>query len=93
MPTGVVFNGHAQNKSFGAVFSVGATFVELVVNQSYHADGDKGMMIVVMYVVHRCARTPISLDALVIVKKGEAGVQPGAVAGTTGEWAWTKHIC
>ena len=48
LPTVVVFNGCAQNKCFGAVFSVGATFMGLVVDQSFHANGDKGMTIVVM---------------------------------------------
>ncbi len=48
MPTAVAFNGHAQNKRFDAVFNVGAMFMRLVVNQSFHANGDKGMMIVVV---------------------------------------------
>ena len=48
MPTTVVFNGRAQNKCFGAVFSVDVTFMGLVVDQSFHANGDKGMTIVVM---------------------------------------------
>ena len=43
-------------------------------------------------VVHRRARTLISSGVLMIVKEGEAGVQPGAVAGTTDEWAWMKRI-
>ena len=48
MPTAVVFNGHAQNKCFGAVFSVGAMFMGLVMDQSCHANGDEGMTIVVV---------------------------------------------
>ena len=48
MPTTVVFNGRAQNKCFGAVFSVDVTFMGLVVDQSFHANGDNGMTIAVV---------------------------------------------
>ena len=48
MPTAVVFNGRAQDKHFGAVFNVGAMFMGLAVDQSFHANGDKGMTLVVM---------------------------------------------
>ncbi len=48
LPTTVVFNGRAQNKCFGAVFSVDVTFMGLVVDQSFHANGDNGMTIAVV---------------------------------------------
>ena len=57
MPTAVVFNGRAQNKCFDAVFHVGEIFMGLVVDQSFHANGDGGMTIVaVLFIdvhVHR----------------------------------------
>ena len=54
-PTAVVFNWRTQNKRLGAVFSIGAAFMRLVVNQSFHADGNKGMAIVVVLFIDVCA--------------------------------------
>ena len=51
-----MFNGRAQNKCFGAVFSVGATFMGLVLDQSFHANEDKGMVIVVLLFIDVCVR-------------------------------------
>ena len=52
-----MFNGRAQNKCFDAVFHVGEIFMGLVVDQSFHANGDGGMTIVaVLFIdvhVHR----------------------------------------
>ena len=45
LPTVVVFNGCA---CFGAVFSIGATFMGLAVNQSFRTNGDKRMTIIVV---------------------------------------------
>ncbi len=53
-PTSIVFDGRAQDKSFGAVFCVGAAFVGFVMDQCFHADGDKWMPIVVMMFVDMC---------------------------------------
>jgi hypothetical protein len=47
-PTLIVFDGHAQDKSFGAVFGVGAALVGFVVGQCFHVDVDKRMPNVVM---------------------------------------------
>ena len=47
-PTSIVFSGRAQDKSFGSVFGVGAALVGFVLDQCFHANGDKRMPIVVM---------------------------------------------
>jgi hypothetical protein len=51
-----VFGGRAQDKSFGAVFGVGTVLVGFVVDQCFHADGDKRMPIVTILFVdmHVC---------------------------------------
>jgi hypothetical protein len=50
--TSIVFGGRAQNKSFCAVFGVGAAFVGFVVDQCFHVNGDKGMPIIVVVFVN-----------------------------------------
>ena len=50
-PTWIVFGGRAQDKSFGAVFGVGAALVGFVVDQCFHANGDKRMPIVILLFV------------------------------------------
>ena len=55
-PTWIVFGGCAQHKSFGAVFGIGVALVGFVVGQSFHANGDKRMPIVVMLLVDMCIR-------------------------------------
>ena len=54
LPTLIVFGGRAQDKCFCAVFDVGATFMGFVVDQCFHANGDKGMPIIVMLFVDMC---------------------------------------
>ena len=80
MPIAVVFNGCTQNKRFGAVFCVGATFVGLVVNQSFHADGDKRMTIIVVLFIDVCMRHQVLMCPR-LSKKEEQG-----------EWAWMTPI-
>ncbi len=53
-PTSIVFGGGAQDKSFGVVFCVGAAFVGFVMDQCFHANGDKWMPIVVMMFIDMC---------------------------------------
>ncbi len=55
-PTSIVFGERAQDKSFGAVFCVGAAFVGFVVDQCFYANGDKWMPIVVVMFVDMCIR-------------------------------------
>ncbi len=38
------------------MFGVGAVFVGFVVDQCFHADGDKGMLIIVVVFVDMCIR-------------------------------------
>ncbi len=52
----IVFGGRAQDKSFGKVFCVGAAFVEFVMDQCFHANGDEWMPIVVVMFVDMCIR-------------------------------------
>jgi hypothetical protein len=47
-PTLMLFGGRSQDKSFCAVFSVGFAFVWFVVDQCFHANGDKGVPIVIV---------------------------------------------
>ncbi len=54
LPTSIVFGGRAQDKCFCAVFGVGALFVGFVVDQCFHADGDKVMLIIVVVFVDMC---------------------------------------
>jgi hypothetical protein len=56
LPTSIVLGECAQNNSFCAVFGVGAAFVGFVVDQCFHADGDKGMPIIVVVFVDMCIR-------------------------------------
>ncbi len=56
LPTWIVFGGRAQDKCFCAVFGVGAVFVEFVVDQCFHADGDNRMPIIVVVFVDICIR-------------------------------------
>ena len=51
LPTLIVFGGRAQDKCFCAVFGIGAAFVGFVMDQCFHADGDKGMPIIVVVFV------------------------------------------
>ena len=53
-PRSVVFYGCAQDKSFCAVFSVGTAFVWFVVNQWFHANGDKAMSLLILVFVDMC---------------------------------------
>ncbi len=48
LPALIVFGGRAQDKCFCAVFGIGAAFVGFVVDQCFHANGDKGMPIIVV---------------------------------------------
>jgi hypothetical protein len=73
-----VFGGCAQDKSFDAVFCVGAAFVGFVMDQCFHANGD----------VHRHVRTLIGLDALWIEEVGGAAVQPAGEVDTIDGLAW-----
>ena len=50
----IVFSGRAQDKSFYAGVCVGAAFVGFVVDQCFHANGDEGMLIVVMVFIDMC---------------------------------------
>ncbi len=52
----IVFDRRAQDKCFCAVFGIGAAFVGFVVDQCFHADGDKGMPIIVVVFVDMCIR-------------------------------------
>ncbi len=54
LPTLIVFGGRAQDKCFCTVCGVGAAFVGFVMDQCFHADGDKGMPIIVMVFVDMC---------------------------------------
>ena len=56
LPTLIVFGGRAQDNCLCAVFGVGAAFVGFVVDQCFHADGDKGMLIIVVVFVDMCIR-------------------------------------
>jgi hypothetical protein len=49
-----VFGGCAQDKCFCAVFGIGVAFVGFVVDQCFHANGDKGMPIIVVVFVDMC---------------------------------------
>ncbi len=56
LSTLIVFGGRAQDKCFCAVFGVGAAFVGFVVDQCFHANGDKGMPIIVVVFKNMCIR-------------------------------------
>ena len=51
-PGTIMFEGSAKDKSFATMFCKGASFFGLVTNEGYHANGDKGCLVIVMGAVH-----------------------------------------